>query len=126
MHESKFPFVSRIEFIRSKLSNFSTHVSGVTVLCSALSRGLEGQLTTLRITRSATLGETRTKHRPVHPLITPDSYRPAQCGGGSGGVGGGGGRGDGEGTKEGKRRNGGDAKQDRGDEEKEIGDREQI
>ena len=31
MHESKFPFVSRIEFIRSKLSNFSAHVYGVTV-----------------------------------------------------------------------------------------------
>ena len=30
-HKSKFPFVSRIEFIRSKLSNFSPHVSGVTV-----------------------------------------------------------------------------------------------
>ena len=30
LHESKFPFVSRIEFIRSKLSNFSAHVSGVT------------------------------------------------------------------------------------------------
>ena len=29
MHESKFPFVSRIEFIRSKLSNFSAHVYGV-------------------------------------------------------------------------------------------------
>ena len=29
-HESKFPFVSRIEFIRSKLSNFYAHVSGVT------------------------------------------------------------------------------------------------
>ena len=27
LHESKFPFVSRIEFIRSKLSNFSAHVS---------------------------------------------------------------------------------------------------
>ena len=26
---SKFPFVSRIEFIRSKLSNFSAHVYGV-------------------------------------------------------------------------------------------------
>ena len=25
-HESKFSFVSRIEFIRSKLSNFSAHV----------------------------------------------------------------------------------------------------
>ena len=30
LHESKFPSVSRIEFIRSKLSNFSAHVSGVT------------------------------------------------------------------------------------------------
>ena len=31
LHESKFPFVSRIEFIRSKLSNFSDHVYGVNV-----------------------------------------------------------------------------------------------
>ena len=31
LHESKFPFVSRIEFIRSKLSNFSAHVYGVAV-----------------------------------------------------------------------------------------------
>ena len=30
--ECEFPFVSRIEFIRSKLSNFSAHVSGVTEL----------------------------------------------------------------------------------------------
>ena len=29
LHESKFPFVLRIEFIRSRLSNFSAHVSGV-------------------------------------------------------------------------------------------------
>ena len=28
---SKFPFVSRVELIRSKLSNFSAHVSGFTV-----------------------------------------------------------------------------------------------
>ena len=35
MHESKFPFVSRIEFIRSKLSNFSAHVYGVCVRASA-------------------------------------------------------------------------------------------
>ena len=33
LHESKFPFVSRIEFIRSKLSNFSAHVSGVIGAC---------------------------------------------------------------------------------------------
>ena len=31
LHESKFPFVSRIECIRSKLSNFSAHVYGVNV-----------------------------------------------------------------------------------------------
>ena len=30
-HGSKFSFVSRIEFVRSKFSNFSAHVSGVTV-----------------------------------------------------------------------------------------------
>ena len=30
LHESKFPFVLRIEFSRSKLSIFSAHVSGVT------------------------------------------------------------------------------------------------
>ena len=30
LHESKFSFVTRIEFIRSKLSNFSARVSGVT------------------------------------------------------------------------------------------------
>ena len=30
MNESKFSFVSRIEFFRSKLSNFSAHVYGVT------------------------------------------------------------------------------------------------
>ena len=30
LQESKFPFVSRIKFIRSKLSNFSAHVYGVT------------------------------------------------------------------------------------------------
>ena len=29
LHESKLPFVSRIEFIRLKLSKFSVHVSGV-------------------------------------------------------------------------------------------------
>ena len=33
LHESKFPFVSRIEFIRSKLSNFSAHVYGVNNGC---------------------------------------------------------------------------------------------
>ena len=31
LHEPKLPFVSRIEFIRSELSNFSAHVSGVSV-----------------------------------------------------------------------------------------------
>ena len=36
LHESKFPFVSRIEFIRSKLSNFSAHVYGVNVTVPSL------------------------------------------------------------------------------------------
>ena len=36
-HEPKFPFVSRIEFIRSKLSNFSAHVSGVSVMYDVIS-----------------------------------------------------------------------------------------
>ena len=41
LHQSKFPFVSRIEFIRSKLSNFSAHVSGITdVPDGGLSSGL--------------------------------------------------------------------------------------
>ena len=31
LHESKLTFVSRIEFIRSKHSNFSAHVSGVAI-----------------------------------------------------------------------------------------------
>ena len=31
LQESKFPFVSRTEFIRSKLSNLSVHVSGVSL-----------------------------------------------------------------------------------------------
>ena len=38
LHESKFPFVSRIEFIRSKLSNFSAHVYGVSVAARGLER----------------------------------------------------------------------------------------
>ena len=37
LHESKFPFVSRIEFIRSKLSNFSAHVYGISGVKSMLS-----------------------------------------------------------------------------------------
>ena len=39
LHESKFPFVTRIEFIRSKLSNFSAHVSGTSVLFSTRHTG---------------------------------------------------------------------------------------
>ena len=35
MHESKFAFVSRIEFFRSKLSNFSAHVSVAAVSLSS-------------------------------------------------------------------------------------------
>ena len=35
LHESKRPFVPRVDFVRSKLSNFSAHVSGVTVTGAA-------------------------------------------------------------------------------------------
>ena len=38
LHESKFPFVTRIEFIRSKLSNFSAHVSGVAAVAAVVVR----------------------------------------------------------------------------------------
>ena len=45
LREPKFPFVSRIEFIRSKLSNFSAHVYGVYVRPS-------GPLTTGRVLKA--------------------------------------------------------------------------
>ena len=38
LHESKFPFVARTEIIRSKLSNFSSHISGVAVNVVAIER----------------------------------------------------------------------------------------
>ena len=38
LHESKSPFVSRIEFIRSKLSNFSAYVYGVSFIVSSHSQ----------------------------------------------------------------------------------------
>ena len=41
LHESKFPFVSRIEFIRSKLSNCSARLSGVIVSCHSRGSGIE-------------------------------------------------------------------------------------
>ena len=40
LHESKFPFVSRIEFIRSNLLNFSAHVYGVMELIGSQSADL--------------------------------------------------------------------------------------
>ena len=43
LHESKFPFVSRIEFIRSKLSDFSAHVSGVNERDAPPRPGREGE-----------------------------------------------------------------------------------
>ena len=46
LHESEFPFVSRIEFIRSKVSNFSAHVYGITTgitPTSALRRATSAQ-----------------------------------------------------------------------------------
>ena len=40
LRESKFPFVSRIEFIRSQLSNFSAHVYGLILCGGVLSPGI--------------------------------------------------------------------------------------
>ena len=47
LHESKCPFVSRIEFIRSKLSNFSAHVSGVALSLARDTRPRQGRRRTL-------------------------------------------------------------------------------
>ena len=47
LHESKFPFVSRIEFIRSKLSNFSAHVHGVIVSMVGGGRSSRGHVVSL-------------------------------------------------------------------------------
>ena len=44
MHESKFPFVSRIEFIRSKVSNCSAHVYGATDRVQVLDAGHDAHL----------------------------------------------------------------------------------
>ena len=38
LRESKFPFVSRIEFFRSKLSNLSAHVSGISGQAALMSQ----------------------------------------------------------------------------------------
>ena len=48
LHESKFPFVSGIEFIRSKLSDFSAHVSGVTATAAAVALKAGSLWTALR------------------------------------------------------------------------------
>ena len=59
LHESKFPFVSRIEFIRSKLSNFSAHVYGVYVRCwsPVMSAWCHNWFTGLVVTLSAVLSK---------------------------------------------------------------------
>ena len=48
LRESKFPFVSRIEFIRSKLSNFSAHVYGDTVRSTATHLPVGGDAKSMR------------------------------------------------------------------------------
>ena len=64
--ESKFPFVSRIEFIRSKLSNFSAHAYGVTGAAAA-ERDRDGA--------AAPSGTREGRIRP------PSPPRPLSCGG---------------------------------------------
>ena len=48
LHESKFPFVSRIEFIRSTLLNLSAHVYGVPIAADVTGGRAEGERTTGR------------------------------------------------------------------------------
>ena len=65
LHESKFPFVSRIEFIRSKLSNFSAHVSGVTVSVTA-----HCSATVATVTSGPREPLARTRVEVGHPLVS--------------------------------------------------------
>ena len=73
LHESKFPFVSRIEFIRSKLSNFSAHVYGVAIHDKAW---IPHELTKTRFSNLSCLVSILTMHfmeiftdRPRHDRI---------------------------------------------------------
>ena len=73
LHESKFPFVSRIEFIRSKLSNFSAHVSGV----SASTRHSSRHSYPLSLHRSApSRAPSVSPHCPSRPLPPPLLHDP--------------------------------------------------
>ena len=62
LHEWKFSFVSRIEFIRSKLSNFSAHVYG----------GSESAAHTAVVTAAVTVAVTAASLRPRLQLRQPD------------------------------------------------------
>ena len=77
LHESKFPFVSRSEFIRSKLSNFSAHVSG----SASLPAGTRLRLLTGTDTSQAAAAATGhplcalTAGRRCVALVGSDGYR---------------------------------------------------
>ena len=73
LHESKFPFVSRIEFIRSKLSIFSAHVSWV----SSTSAGGGAASTTVN---RADTQDRRTQYQvlPTPPPPRPTAHRPGR------------------------------------------------
>ena len=72
LHESNLPFVSRIEFIRSKLSNFSAHVFAAVIDRSAASKEAD-DASTCRQTISA--GRRTRGRRLVWLEMTFDSCR---------------------------------------------------
>ena len=74
LHESKFPFASRIEFIRSKLSNFSAHVYGV-IAAAAL------HPTPLSATRPPSVHHKQTRRAPLDwPNRTRRPTHPSTAG----------------------------------------------
>ena len=75
LHESKFPFVSRIEFIRSKLSNFSAHVYGV-IVCEEperLYRTVAPPASGLHRQDTRCAGDSVTAHMSFLPMSFPTS-----------------------------------------------------
>ena len=68
LHELQFPLVSRIEFIRSKFSIFSVHVSGATVF---------GQLPSELCRYWLSTAETRTRRFYLEMAQTTGAVQPA-------------------------------------------------
>ena len=64
LHESKFPFVSRIEFIRSKLSNFSAHVYGVNGVVTLRGRPASVRVRRCLLTQSSRVSSSGEAQQP--------------------------------------------------------------